>query len=61
MDTSNNLIDSGFRIGWAIGDITPEGPISMFGQYYNRMSTYVQSHLKVTACAMESLNMKKEK
>lgn len=43
-----------FRIGWSIEDITPDGPASLFGQYYERISKYVQSPLKATACAIES-------
>lgn len=53
---NKKLKDGGLRIGWAIEDITPEGPASMFGQYYERKSTYVQSPLKVTACAIESVD-----
>ncbi len=56
MNDSKNITDSSLYIGWATGDITPDGPISMFGQYYNRISGYVQSPLKVTACAMESFD-----
>jgi hypothetical protein len=48
------LKDGGFRIGWAMEDITPDGPASLSGQYYERISTYVQSPLKSTACAIES-------
>jgi hypothetical protein len=54
------LRDGGLRIGWAIEDITPDGPVSMLGQYYKRVSTYVQSPLKVTACAIESTTGKKD-
>ena len=61
MDASKNLKNSLLSIGWATGDITPDGPISMFGQYYNRISTYVQSALKVTAFAIESIDMKGNK
>lgn len=46
----------GLRIGWAMEDITPEGPVSLRGQYYERMSEYVQSSLKATALAMESVS-----
>lgn len=46
--------DQVLHIGWAIEDITPTGPASLFGQYYERISEYVQSPLKVTACAIES-------
>ena len=48
------LKDGGLRIGWAMKDITPDGPVSLYGQYYERISTYVQSPLKVTALAIES-------
>ncbi len=49
-------------IGWAMEDITPEDPVSLQGQYYERMSEYVQSPLKATALAIESAgkNGKKE-
>lgn len=42
-------------IGWAIEDITPEGTVSLQGQYYERMSEYVQSPLKATALALEGM------
>ena len=45
---------TGIQIGWAIEDITPDGPALLFGQYYERKSTYVQSPLKIIACAIES-------
>lgn len=49
------LKDGGLRIGWAAEDVTPEGPASLYGQYYERISGYVQSSLTVTACAMEKI------
>jgi hypothetical protein len=48
-------------IGWAIEDITPDGHVSLRGQYYERISEYVQSPLKVTACAIEVINEKGQK
>jgi len=51
-----NLTESGLLIGWAMSDITPEGPVSLWGQYYERISEYVQSPLKATALAIESVN-----
>jgi hypothetical protein len=48
-------------IGWAIEDITPDGPVSLYGQYYERISEYVQSPLKVTAFAIEAVNEKGQK
>ena len=51
---SGKLKDGGLRIGWAMEDITPDGPVSLSGQYYERISKYVQSPLNVTACAIES-------
>ncbi|MBN1292776.1 MAG: hypothetical protein JXB48_13125 [Candidatus Latescibacteria bacterium] len=41
-------------IGWSCKDITPDKPVSLYGQYYKRISTYVQSPLKVTALALET-------
>ncbi|MCF6224503.1 MAG: hypothetical protein L3J34_12365 [Flavobacteriaceae bacterium] len=52
---NEKLKDGGLRIGWAIEDITPDGPVSLKGQYYERMSTYVQSPLKATALAIEHI------
>ena len=54
--TVNGIKDGGLLIGWAIEDITPDGPASLYGQYYERISEYVESPLKVTACALESIN-----
>ena len=47
------LEDKGLRVGWGIEDITPAGPASLYGQYYERISQYVESPLKVTACCIE--------
>lgn len=46
------------KMGWATEDITPSGDASLFGQYYERISTYVESPLTVTACAIESVDDK---
>lgn len=43
-------------VGWASEDITPEGPVSLQGQYYERISEYVQSPLIATALAIESVD-----
>lgn len=56
MKTTFNLTgleDQGLRIGWGIEDITPAGPASLYGQYYERISQYVESPLKVTACCIQ--------
>lgn len=53
---SEKLDNGGLSIGWAIEDITLDGPVSLTGQYYERISTHVQSPLKVTACAIESID-----
>lgn len=53
---SESLKDGGLRIGWAVEDITPQLPASLRGQYYERIAMEVHSTLKVTACAMESIN-----
>ena len=54
--TVTGVKDSRLLIGWAMNDITPIGPASLYGQYYERISEYVQSPLKVTACAIESID-----
>ena len=41
-------------IGWSCKDMTPDKPVSLNGQYYKRISQYVQSPLKVTALALET-------
>ena len=46
--------ESRIFIGWSCKDITPEKPVSLQGQYYKRISNYVQSPLKVTAFALET-------
>ena len=53
---SNNepMQDGGLKIGWAIEDITPDGPVELKGQYYSRISEYVQCPLKATGLAIES-------
>jgi hypothetical protein len=61
MNTLNDLKNEGLSIGWAIEDITPEGPVSLYGQYYERISEYVQTPLKVTALAIEAVNEKGQK
>jgi len=49
-------LDNNLRIGWGMGDITPEGPVLLWGQYYERISKYVQSPLKATAFAVELID-----
>lgn len=51
---SESLKDGGLQIGWAMEDITPQLPVSLWGQYYERIAEEVQSSLKVTAFAIES-------
>ena len=46
--------ESRIFIGWSCKDITPDKPVSLYGQYYKRISKYVQSPLKVTALALET-------
>ena len=53
MNAQNNTADAELRIGWATEDITPSDPVSLYGQYYERISLYVQSALTITACAIE--------
>ena len=42
-----------FRIGWAEADITPEGPVELYGQYYPRVSEGIHSRLAATAMAID--------
>lgn len=46
--------EPGVRIGWASGDITPEGPVLLDGQFHARVSESVHDPLTVTALALES-------
>ena len=46
--------EAALYIGWACKDVTPDKPVSLTGQYYKRISQYVQSNLKVTALALET-------
>jgi len=40
-------------VGWATQDITPEKPVELIGQYYQRISRRVRDPLSVTALALE--------
>ena len=42
------------KIGWSEVDITPKEPIALAGQFYERVSEYVESPLTCTAMAVES-------
>lgn len=44
------------HMGWEMVDITPPEPVSLYGQYYERMSQYVQHPLMATVCAFESVD-----
>ena len=50
------LRDGNLRIGWGRADFTPQGKVILWGQYYDRVSQYVESPLMVTACAIEGNN-----
>ena len=43
--SSHQLKDGGLRAGWAAEDVTPEVPVSLYGEYYEWISEYVQSRL----------------
>lgn len=55
MSLKEQLTDGTLCIGWATENVTPAGPVSLYGQYYERISEYVQSDLTVTVCAMEQI------
>ena len=40
-------------IGWAEESIVPEKKVSLQGQFYERISNYVESEISVTAMAVE--------
>lgn len=41
------------RIGWASEDITPDRPVELAGQYYQRLALEVRDRLHATALALE--------
>ncbi len=45
---------SNFRIGWAEVDITPDKPVSLVGQFAERISEYVEKPLTATAMALST-------
>lgn len=42
------------KIGWAEETLTPDQPISLAGQFYERVSEYVETPITVTAMALEA-------
>ncbi len=44
-------------IGWDSQDITPNKPVELIGQYYQRISTAVRDPLTVTAIALEQIHV----
>ena len=61
MNRSKDEIGREICIGWASEDITPDYPVSLWGQYYERISEYVQSPLTITAFAIESTDHNNQK
>lgn len=59
--SAQSFLPGELYIGWAMEDITPDGPVCLYGQFYERISRYVQSPLSVTACAIESVGGHGEK
>ena len=45
---------SDFKIGWAEESLVPDKKVALMGQFFERISQYVESPITVTACAMES-------
>jgi hypothetical protein len=41
-------------VGWATGDITPDGPVALIGQLHKRISQKVRDPLTATALAIET-------
>ena len=42
------------KIGWSEADITPEKRVRLAGQFFERISEYVETPVTVTALAIES-------
>ena len=42
------------KLGWAEVDMTPDRPVYLAGQFYERISEYVETPLTVTALAIEA-------
>lgn len=48
------VVPGGLRIGWAMGDITPDRPVNLYGQFHARIATEALDPLTVTALAIQS-------
>lgn len=48
-----NKFMSGIKIGWAEADITPEGKVELYGQYYPRLSKGIHSRIGATVMALD--------
>jgi len=44
---------SGIKIGWAETDITPDGKVELYGQYYPRMSKGIHSRIGATVMVLD--------
>jgi hypothetical protein len=53
-EKTSTLKKERIKIGWADADITPEGKVELYGQYYQRVSEGVHSSLGLTVMVMES-------
>ena len=42
-----------FMVGWSRCDLTPDRPVFICGQFYERRSTHVRDPITATACAIE--------
>lgn len=45
---------SDFKIGWAEESLVPDKKVALMGQFFERISQYVESPVAVTACAVEA-------
>ena len=46
--------ESKLKIGWAEESLVPDKKVSLVGQFFERISQYVESPVTVTACALEA-------
>lgn len=54
-DAKNSLL-----VGWSSQSITPDKPVLLWGQLYERVSEYIRDPLTVTALALETVDEKGE-
>ena len=56
LDTMSEMYtgSTGLRVGWAAESITPDRPVQLQGQFFERVSEYVRDPIMATALALEA-------